>query len=114
MWQMTPSNPSSTEDIVRSKTSGAEHIPKGRRLKQYLPNSVTNVVSKRDSASGTCQDPEFASSFENSLLFLTFARFSSTEAIGWNSRLTALLRLVRSTHIMTSPFLLGVITISEH
>ena len=115
MWQMTPSSPSSTEDILRWKTSGAEHIPNGRRLKQYLPKGVTNMVSKRDSsASGTCQNPEFASRFENTLLFLTFARFSSTEAIGWTARLTALLRLVRSTHILTSPFLFGVVTIPEH
>ena len=82
---------------------------------QYLPNGVTNVVSKRDcSASGACQNPEFASSFENTLLFLTLAKFSSTEAIGWTARLTALLRLVSSTHILMSPFLFGVITIREH
>ena len=81
-----PSSASSTEDIVRWKTSGAEHILKERRSKQYLPNAV----SKRDSsASETCQNPEFLLSFENSLLFLTFARFLSTEAIGWTSRLTA-------------------------
>ena len=115
MWQVTPSSPSSTEDIVCWKTSGAEHVPKGRWLKQYLPNGVTDVVSKQDSSSsGTCQNPEFASNFENSLLFLTFARFSSTEAIGWTSRLMALVRLVRSTHILMSPFLFVVITMPEH
>ena len=88
MWQMMPSSPSCTEDIVRRQTSGAKHIPKGRQLKQYLSNGVTSMVSKWDSsASDTCQSPEFVSSFENSLLFLTFAMFLSTEAIGWTSRL---------------------------
>lgn len=49
MWQMTLSSPSSTEDIVCWKISGAELIPKAIWLNQNLLNGVTNVVSRRES-----------------------------------------------------------------
>ena len=32
------------------KISGAQHMPKGRQLKQYRPDGVTNVVSSFDSS----------------------------------------------------------------
>ena len=58
------------------KISGAELIPKGRRLKQNLPTGVMKVVSFRDSGSrGICQNPEYASHFVKTVLSRSFARF---------------------------------------
>ena len=50
------------------KCSGADVIPKGSRLKRYLPKGVMKVVSKDDYfVNSICQNPEFASSFENTV-----------------------------------------------
>src|SRR4029434_2502257 len=68
IWHSTPSKPSSILDILRWKCSGADEIPKHKRLKQYRPNGVMNVVSNLESSErGICQNPEFASNFENTL-----------------------------------------------
>ena len=44
-------------------------MPNGSLLKQYRPDGVMNVVSKRDAGErGICQKPLFASSLLNSLV----------------------------------------------
>ena len=48
IWHITPSTSIRISDIVRWKISVAELMPKGRRLKQYRPNGVRNVVSSFD------------------------------------------------------------------
>jgi hypothetical protein len=54
-----------SSDMRLWKCSGADVMPNGNLLKQYLPNGVTIVVRRADSsASGTYQKPELASSFE--------------------------------------------------
>ena len=50
IWHITPSTSIRISDIVRWKISGAELMPKGRRLKQYRSKGVTNVVSSFDSS----------------------------------------------------------------
>lgn len=66
IWHNTLSKPSRIWDILLWKCSGAEDMPKHRRLKQYLPDSVINVVRSEDSlAKGICQNSEFALCFEN-------------------------------------------------
>ena len=51
-----------------SKCSGALEMPNGSLLKQYRPDGVMNVVSKRDAGEkGICQKPLFTSSLLNSL-----------------------------------------------
>ena len=99
IWQIVLSRSSRILDKVRWKISAAELMPNGSLLKQYHPDGVTKVVSSRDSSSRViCQNPLLASSFENILLFPSFARLSSTEGMGWTSRWMALLSSVRSTH----------------
>jgi len=45
---------------------GADLIPNGSQLMQNLPNGVMNVVSKAYSfCNAICQNPEFATSLEN-------------------------------------------------
>ena len=65
------------------KISGLEVMPIGSLLKQYGPNGVTKVVSRRDfSSKGICQYPLLVSSLKNILLFPSFVRLSSTEGMG--------------------------------
>ena len=112
---MTPTRPCKIWDMVRWNISGAELIPNGRRLKQYRPNGVTNVVRCCDSTSrGICQNPLLASSLENILLLPNCARLSSTVGIGWTSLWTALLGWVRSTQMRRSPLGLGTGTTPAH
>ena len=60
---------------MRVKISGVDEIPNGIMLKANLPCGVMNVVSSFDSSSnGNCQKPLFASSFENTDAFPSFAR----------------------------------------
>ena len=115
MWQTTPSKSSRMCDIVLWKTSGAELMPKGRRLKQYRPKGVINVVRSQEfGSSGICQNPELASSLLKYLLFWILARFSSTDAIGCTSLRTALFSGVRSTQSRISLLDFGTTTNPEH
>ena len=58
-------------------------MPKGRRLKQMRPKGVIKVVSKADSLESLiCQNPELASSFENTLEPASCPRVSSTDVEG--------------------------------
>ena len=59
------------------KNSGANVIPKGNRLKQYLPYGVINVVRRADCLeSFICQKPALASSLENMVDSLICARIA--------------------------------------
>ena len=63
-WHTTPPRPLSIVDMQRLKCSGAEVMPKGRRLKQNLQKGVINVVNSDNlESNGICQNPEFPSSF---------------------------------------------------
>ena len=115
IWQMTPSTPSNICEIVRVNISGADEMPKVILLNANLPCGVMNVVRSLDSSyNGNCQNPLFASSFENTDAFPSFAKYSSTYFIGWTSLLTALFSCVSSTHILILPFCFGTTTIHEH
>ena len=82
--------------------SGADEMPKGIRLKQNLPKGVIKVVSNADSsANGTCQNPVFASNFENILVSDNCPRLYSTEGISCRSRRTLSFNFVKSTQILT-------------
>ena len=51
-------------EVVKDCYQLAVMFPKSRWLKQNLPNGVMKVTRRADSfASGTCQKPEFTSSF---------------------------------------------------
>ena len=83
----------------------------GKRLKQYLPNRVRNVVSSLDSgAKGICQKPELASSFEKTVAPATRAKVWSTAGRTCLSRWTLWFSLVRSTQMRTFPPNLGMTT----
>ena len=90
-------------------------IPKGNILKQKRLHGVMKVVSGLDSyASFICQNPEFASSFENTLEPANLPRVVSTAWSGWFSLLTYLFSLLRLTQTLTLPLLLGVTTVGAH
>ena len=77
---MTPSTHSNICEMVRVDISGADEMPKGIMLNANLPCGVMNVVRSLDSSSnGNCKNPLFASSFENTDAFPSFAKFSSTD-----------------------------------
>ena len=65
-------------------------------------------------SSGICQNPELASKVENTRAPTSCARDCSTAGRGCLSRLTLLLRWVRSTQMQTFPLPFGTITISAH
>ena len=115
IWQSTPSSPPWIIFIRCWNSSGALEILKGSLLKQYLPKGVMKVVSGHDSlAWGICQNPLFASSFENTFAPVTWANVSSTIGMGWGSRNTLLLSCFRSTQIRTAPECFGTTTIPAH
>ena len=90
-------------------------IPNGRRLKQNLPNGVMNVVKGAELLlNSICQNPEFASSLENTFTPPIWARASSTVGRRWCSLQTLSFNLVKSTQIRTFPLGLGTITIPAH
>ena len=90
-------------------------MPKGRRLKQNLPNGVINVVSKEDSCdSSTCQKPEFASSLVKIFAHPICASVCSTDGRICLSRCTLLFNLVWSAQILTFPLAFSTTTIPEH
>lgn len=90
-------------------------IPNGRRLKQYLPKGVIKVVSNADSSDSLiCQNPELASSLENTFAPPSCANVCSTEGRMCRSLLTLSLSLVRSTQIRTLSAVFGTTTIPAH
>ena len=90
-------------------------MPKGRCLKQNLPNGVINVVSKEDSCdSSTCQKPEFTSSLVKIFAPPIYASICSTDGRICLSCCTLLFNLVRSTQIQTFPLAFGTTTIPDH
>ena len=89
MWQRIPPSPSKITLIRRWNNSGALDIPKGSLLKPYLPKGAMKVVRGRDSlATGICQNPLFASSFEKIFAPEAWANISSTFGIECGSRST--------------------------
>ena len=75
----TPSIPLSRADTLHWKCSGAEVIPNGKQLKQYLPKGVRNVINSEESIdSGICQNPKLVSSFVNTWAPASCARVCST------------------------------------
>ena len=90
-------------------------MPNGKRLKQYLPNGVRNVVSDLDSgAKGIRQKPELASNFEKTVAPATRAKVWSTAGRMCLSRWTLWFSLVRSTQMRTFPPDLGTTTMPAH
>ena len=84
----------------------AELIPKGSRLKQYIPKGVINVEYCLDSSvSVICQGyPLLKSNFEKNLDFTSLVRLPSIKAIKWISRWTGLFSFVRSTQRLIELF----------
>ena len=73
------------------------------------------MVNGLDShASLICQKPELASSLVKTLEPANLPRVVSTAGSGWFSLLTYLLSLLKSTHTLTFPLLLGVTTMGAH
>ena len=90
-------------------------MPNGILMKQYLPLWVRKVVKSFDKAVITiCQNPEFASSFENTVSPDKWASVSSTIGKGCTSLWTFVLSVLRSTHTLTAPFFLGTTTMPTH
>ena len=90
-------------------------MPNGRRLKQYRPKGVMNVVSGEDYGdNGICQNTEFASNLENTLAPAIWARVCSTAVRGCLSQRTFSFNFVRSTQIRTRLFGFGTTTIPAH
>ena len=111
--QRAPSVPSRTCEIGFWKCSGVQLIPKGRRLKQTLLNWVTKVVRFADSSDRPiCQNPEFASSWLNTVAWASWVW--STLGGGWNSLGMFSLRFVKSTQMRTLPLAFGETTIPAH
>ena len=111
----TPSRPSRVCCIFFWKCSGADEIPKGKRLKQCLPNGVMNVVRALDSCvSGICQNPELASNLLNTVESFNCASVSSTAGRICHSRFTDSFSFVRSTQILIFKLGLGTTTMPVH
>ena len=90
-------------------------IPKGKRLKQNLPNGVTKVFSSKDSGeSFTCQKPELASNFVKIFASPICASICSTDGKMCLSRCTLLFSLVKLMQILTFPLAFGLTTILKH
>jgi len=90
-------------------------MPKGIQLKQNLPQGVMKVVrSLQPGSSLTCQKPELASSFENTLPWESCEIKSLILGKGKASLRTPLFKRVKSTHNPMSLFALGAIVRPEH
>lgn len=97
------------------KSSGAQEIPKGSLLKQYLPNGDINVVSSLDfSARRICQKPMLASSLVNTYALRNWTRVSSTLGNGCTSRKTLSFNGLRSTQILMDTDFFGATTMPAH
>ena len=90
-------------------------MPKGSLLKQYRPDGVMNVVSRREGwLRGIYQKPLLASSLVKNFAPVSWARVSSTLGRGWTPLRTLSLRGLRSTQIRIAPDFLGTTTIPAH
>ena len=97
MLHSMPSNPWRVWLLCFWNLSEPELILKGNMLKRKRPHGVMNVVSGLDSyASFICQNPEFASSFENTMEPANLPRVVSTAGSGWFSLLMYSFNLLRS------------------
>lgn len=85
--------------IIIWKFSGAALIPNGRGLKENLPRGVWNLMNSLD-----CLYNEI---FQKLASFTTSHRFVPTLFMGWIF-LSIVLFNVKSTQILTPPFLFGV------
>ncbi len=113
--QTAPVRPCSVSDIRQLKCSGGDEMPKGILWKQKRPKGVINVVSRVNcGASGICQNPELASSFEKILAPASCAKVWSTAGRTCHSLRMLWLSCVRSTQICTFLLLLGTTTIPAH
>ena len=93
------------------KTSLAECMSKGRRLKQYRPNGVPKVKkSALSSLILTCEYPDEASDFEKLQAPAISEMISSAAGKRWCCRLMALFRCRGSRRILRSPFGLDTMT----
>ena len=103
-----------TCDIRFWKCSGADDTPKGRRLKQNLPNGVIKVVRGHDSdANGICQKPELASTLLKTSAPANCPSVWSTHGSGWFSQRTLSFNFVKSTQMRTFLLGLGTTTLQE-
>ena len=97
------------------KNSGADVIPKGNQLKQYLPYGVINVVRRADCLeSFICQKPALTSSLENMVDSLICARICSTNGKICFSLHTLMFSFVKSTQMRMLLLGLGTTTIPAH
>ena len=115
MITSTPDRPSSSDDILRWKISGADEIPNGSLRNAYRPKGVMNVViSWLLSSSGICQNPLAASRVENTFEPASLGEMSSSDGSIRCSRRTATFKRFKSTQIRTVPFFFTTGTIAEH
>ena len=99
------------------QTCGAESalMLKWQSLKQKRPNGVMKVVRRADSGErGSCQNPELASSFKNTIAPASWASVWSTAGIWCLSLHTFWFSPVRSTQILTLSSDFGTTTIPAH
>lgn len=112
MYATIPSCPCINSDIYHWKTSGANVMPKGSLLKQYLPSSVIKLVRWALFCSrGICQKPLLASKLENTVLLASLGSTSSKVGKVNLSDLTFLLSLFKSIQILIFPFFFIIGTI---
>ena len=84
-------------------------------LKEYLPQGVIKVVKSLLRVLGLfAKNPEFAFSLENIWPLDNWDNKSLIRGSGYNSFLTPLYNLARSTHILIPPFAFGAIVRPEH
>ena len=115
MLHSTCSNPWRIWFMFFWNFSEPELTPKGKTLKQKCLHDIMKVVSSPNSnVSFICQNPEFASSLVKILDPANLPSVVSTAGRGWYSLFTYLFSLLRSTHILTFPLLLGVTTMGAH
>ena len=89
--------------------------PNGRRVKQYRPTGVLNVVrSWHSSAIGTLQYPAFASSLLKIVAPWKLGFISSRVGILCGHLLMALFRCLGSRHIQMLPSFFVLYTMLEH
>ena len=97
--------------IVRWYTSGADLMPNGSLLNLYLPNGVAKVQSWEElGVNFSCQNPDFASSFDSTLAPANCAITSTREGSLKRSLLMALFRFRGSRHTLRFPSFLCTTT----
>ena len=101
-----------TKDFVHAVP---DMMPNGNHLKDYRQKGFLNVVRGIDSGErGICQNPELASSLENTLAPASCAIVWSTEGRGCRSLHMLSFNRLRSTPMRTWPFGLGTTTMPAH